>query len=71
MNKYDYTIQAKELIPKIGENVYYAEVIMFRILENEKYVPLKHDFKERQGKTKNEAESEMHETVQKWISENP
>lgn len=71
MNKYDYTVQTKELNPKIGENKYYAEVIMFRILEGEKYVPLTHDFQECQGKTKNEAESKMHARVQEWISKNP
>ncbi|MEZ0121796.1 MAG: hypothetical protein AB9Q22_01925 [Candidatus Reddybacter sp.] len=70
MDKYDYTVQVKELIPKSGDFQYYAEVIMFRILEGEKYMPLNQNFPERKGKTKSEAESKMHVTVQKWISEN-
>ena len=71
MDKYEYNIQSKELSPNIGDNKYYAQVILFRVLEGEKYVSLKHEFQECQGKTEGEAESKMDKKVKKWISENP
>ena len=70
MKKYEYNIQPKELDPKIGDNKYYAEVILFRVLKEEKYVTLNPGFPECQGKTESEAETKMHEIVEKWISEN-
>lgn len=71
MNKYEYNIDSKELIPKSGDNKYYAEVILFRIFDGKKYIPFNHDFQECLGITKDQAESKMHERVQKWITANP
>ena len=70
MKKYDYAVQAKELLPPLGEYKYYAKVIMFRVLKDDRYIPFNQDFPECYGVTKREAEINMREIVEEWISEN-
>lgn len=72
MKKLKYDIIVRDMIPPIGGMVrFYAKVSnLYQDMGSHERI-IAHDFGETHGKTKDEAEKQMREIVDDWISKQP
>jgi len=63
MNKYEYYIDSRELLPPIGNRYYYVTKVQSMYCNDAK---IEDDFGETWGRDKEEAEEKMEKKIQKW-----
>ena len=64
MSYYEYIIDVRLLNPPIGKTYYYFAKVSYLYCDN---VKIKHDFREKWGRTKEEAKEKMEEEIKEWI----
>ncbi len=64
MSDYKYIIDVRELEPPIGKTYYHVASVSHLYCDS---VKIKHDFREKWGRTKEEAEKKMEEEIKEWI----